>query len=109
MPLGPQLRAILDTFQSNGLLPLVRGDAAETRARYRQLALSRSLQYLPEPATSKRTIRSATRWPTRSARGWSRSEPATCAGRCSRYCSTPPTASPVDIAGPAAVLARYRL
>ena len=72
MPLGPQLRAILDTFQSNGLLPLVRGDAAETRARYRQLALSRrSPQYLPEPAT--------------------------CAGRYSRYCSTPPTASPFDL------------
>lgn len=34
MPLNPQFRAILDAFESKGLLPLVRGDAAETRAHY---------------------------------------------------------------------------
>ena len=46
MPPDPQLRAVLDTFESKGLLPLVRGDAAGTRARYRQLALScRGPQY----------------------------------------------------------------
>ncbi len=53
MPLDPQFRAILDTFESKGLLPLVRGDAAETRAHYRQLALSRrGPQYVPEPVAS---------------------------------------------------------
>jgi hypothetical protein len=30
VPLDPQFRAILDTFESKGPLPLVRGDAAET-------------------------------------------------------------------------------
>jgi acetyl esterase len=34
MPLDPQFRAILDTLDSAGLLPLVRGDAAQTRAHY---------------------------------------------------------------------------
>jgi Tetracyclin repressor-like, C-terminal domain len=30
VPLDPQFRAILDTLQTSGLLPLVRGDAAQT-------------------------------------------------------------------------------
>ncbi len=41
MPLDPQFRAILDTLETKGLLPLVREDAAASRAHYRQLALSR--------------------------------------------------------------------
>jgi hypothetical protein len=41
MPLDPQFRAILDTLDSSGLLPLVRADAAQTRAHYRELSLSR--------------------------------------------------------------------
>ena len=41
MPLDPQFRAILDTLESSGLLPLIRGDAAQTRAHYRTLSLSR--------------------------------------------------------------------
>jgi len=32
MLLDPQFRTVLDTFESKGLIPLVRGDAAETRA-----------------------------------------------------------------------------
>jgi acetyl esterase len=59
MPLDPQFRAILDTLESKGLLPLVRGDAAETRAHYRQLALSRrGPQYVPEPVASAADQRS---------------------------------------------------
>ena len=53
MPLDPQFRTVLDTLESKGLLPLVRGDAAETRAHYRRLALSRrGPQYVPEPVAS---------------------------------------------------------
>ena len=53
MPLDPQFRTVLDTFESKGLIPLVRGDAAETRAHYRRLALSRrGPQYVPEPVAS---------------------------------------------------------
>jgi acetyl esterase len=53
MPLDPQFRTVLDTFESKGLIPLVRGDAAETRAHYRMLALSRrGPQYVPEPVAS---------------------------------------------------------
>jgi acetyl esterase len=53
MPLDPQFRTVLDTFESKGLTPLVRGDAAETRAHYRRLALSRrGPQYVPEPVAS---------------------------------------------------------
>ena len=53
MPLDPQFRTVLDTFESKGLLPLVRGDAAQTRAHYRTLALSRrGPQYVPEPVAS---------------------------------------------------------
>src|ERR1041384_8842135 len=35
MPLDPQFRAILDTLENSGLVPLVRGDAEQTRAHYR--------------------------------------------------------------------------
>ena len=53
MPLDPQFRTVLDTLESKGLIPLVRGDAAETRAHYRRLALSRrGPQYVPEPVAS---------------------------------------------------------
>jgi acetyl esterase len=53
MPLDPQFRAVLDTFESKGLTPLVRGDAAESRAHYRRLALSRrGGEYVPEPVAS---------------------------------------------------------
>ena len=45
MPLDPQFRTVLDTFESKGLIPLVRGDAAETRAHYRMLALSRHFDF----------------------------------------------------------------
>jgi acetyl esterase/lipase len=53
MPLDPQFRAILDTLDASGLLPLVREDAAASRAHYRQLALSRrGPDYVPEPVAS---------------------------------------------------------
>jgi acetyl esterase len=59
MPLDPQFRTVLDTFESKGLIPLVRGDAAETRAHYRTLALSRrGPQYVPEPVASATDQRS---------------------------------------------------
>jgi acetyl esterase len=53
MPLDPQFRAILDTLDSSGLLPLVRGDAARTRAHYRKLSLSRrGPGFVPEQVAS---------------------------------------------------------
>ena len=53
MPLDPQFRVALDTFEAKGLLPLVRGDAAATRAHYRRLALSRRGEdYVPEQVAS---------------------------------------------------------
>ena len=53
MPLDPQFRTVLDTLESKGLIPLVRGDAAETRAHYRKLALSRrGPEYVPEQVAS---------------------------------------------------------
>jgi acetyl esterase len=59
MPLDPQFRAVLDTFESKGLIPLVRGDATQTRAHYQQLALSRrGPQYVPEPVASATDQRS---------------------------------------------------
>ncbi len=59
MPLDPQFRIVLDTFEGKGLTPLVRGDAAETRAHYRRLALSRrGPQYVPEPVASAADQRS---------------------------------------------------
>jgi len=32
MPLDPQFRVVLDTFEAKGLIPLIRGDAVTTRA-----------------------------------------------------------------------------
>lgn len=59
MPLDPQFRIVLDTFEGKGLTPLVRGDAAETRVHYRRLALSRrGPQYVPEPVASAADQRS---------------------------------------------------
>jgi acetyl esterase/lipase len=49
MPLDPQFRTALDTFAAQGLVPLVRGDVATTRAHYERLAQSRrGADYLPE-------------------------------------------------------------
>ena len=59
MPLDPQFRTILDTLQERGLLPLVRGDAAETRAHYQELSMSRrGPQYVPEQVASAADQRS---------------------------------------------------
>jgi acetyl esterase len=59
MPLDPQFRAVLDTLQAAGSLPLVRGDAAQTRAHYRKLSLSRrGPQYVPEQMASVTDLRS---------------------------------------------------
>lgn len=53
MPLDPQFRAILDTLQTSGLLPLVRSDAVQTRAHYRYLSLRRrGPHYVPEQVAS---------------------------------------------------------
>jgi acetyl esterase len=53
MPLDPQFRVALDTFEAKGLVPLVRGDVATTRAHYQQLALSRrGADYVPEQVAS---------------------------------------------------------
>ena len=41
MPLDPQFRAVLDHLETKRLLPLVRGDADQTRAHYRALSFSR--------------------------------------------------------------------
>ena len=50
MPLDPQFRTALDTFETKGLSPLVRGDIATTRAHYQRLALSRrGADYVPTP------------------------------------------------------------
>jgi acetyl esterase len=53
MPLDPQFRAAIDTLQAAGALPLVRGDAAQSRAHYRALSLSRrGPGFVPEPVAS---------------------------------------------------------
>jgi acetyl esterase len=53
MPLDPQFRTVLDTLQDKGMLPLVRGDASETRAHYQDLSMSRrGPQYVPERVAS---------------------------------------------------------
>ena len=41
MPLDPQFRTILEHLEVQGLLPLVRDDAEQTRAHYRALSFSR--------------------------------------------------------------------
>jgi acetyl esterase len=49
MALDPQLRAVFDRLDDIGALPLTRGSAAETRQRYRDLALARcGPDYVPE-------------------------------------------------------------
>ena len=59
MPLDPQFRAILDTLDSSGLLPLTRGDAAQTRAHYRPCSLSRrGPGFVPEQVASVADLRS---------------------------------------------------
>jgi acetyl esterase len=53
MPLDPQFRIVLDTLEASGLLGLVHGDAAASRAHYQQLALRRrGPDYVPEPVAS---------------------------------------------------------
>jgi acetyl esterase len=53
MPLDPQFRVALDTFEDKGLAPLVRGDVATTRAHYQRLAQSRrGADYVPEQVKS---------------------------------------------------------
>ena len=59
MPLDPQFRAILDTLENSGLTPLIRGDAAQTRAHYRTLSLSRrGPGFVPEEVASVADLRS---------------------------------------------------
>ena len=59
MPLDPQFRTILDTLESSGLTPLIRGDAAQTRAHYRTLSLSRrGPGFVPEEVASVTDVRS---------------------------------------------------
>jgi acetyl esterase len=40
MPLDPQFCTILDNLEAAGAVPLVRGDAMQTRAHYRKLSLN---------------------------------------------------------------------
>jgi len=50
MPLDPQFRAVLDQLSATSALPLVRGDAQQTRSHYRRLAMARRGEdYTPEP------------------------------------------------------------
>src|SRR6201996_1498110 len=66
MPLDPQFRTILDHLGGKGLLPLVQGDAAEDRAHYRTLSLSRrGPQFVPEPVASVSDQRSPQGVPVR--------------------------------------------
>ena len=66
MPLDPQFRAILDTLESSGLMPLVRGDAAQTREHYRRLSLSRrGPEFVPEQVASVADLRSPAGVPVR--------------------------------------------
>ena len=66
MPLDPQFRAVLDQLAAKGLLPLVRGDADQTRAHYRALAFSRrGPSFVPEPVASVADRRSPQGVPVR--------------------------------------------
>jgi acetyl esterase len=59
MPLDPQFRAILDTLATSDLLPLTRGDAAQTREHYLTLSLSRrGPGFVPEQVASVADLRS---------------------------------------------------
>ena len=66
MPLDPQFRAVLDGLQSAGLVPLVRGDARETRAHYRTLAMRRrGPEFVPEQVAAVSDERSPAGVPVR--------------------------------------------
>ena len=66
MPLDPQFRVILDALESAGSLPLVRGDAVQTRAHYRKLVLSRrAAGFVPEQVASVADRRSPAGVPVR--------------------------------------------
>jgi acetyl esterase len=59
MPLDPQFRTILDNLAAAGLVPLVRGDVAETRTHYRKLAMNRrGPDFVPEQVASVTDLRS---------------------------------------------------
>jgi acetyl esterase len=66
MPLDPQFRTILDHLAEKGLLPLVQGDAGQTRAHYRALSFSRrGPSFVPEPVASVSDQRSPQGVPVR--------------------------------------------
>ncbi|MET0191292.1 MAG: alpha/beta hydrolase [Pseudonocardia sediminis] len=53
MPLDPIFRTMLDTLESAGALPLIRGSAVESREHYRALSLSRrGPDFVPEEVAS---------------------------------------------------------
>jgi acetyl esterase len=53
MSLDPQFRVVLDTLAGAGATPLVRGDAPQTRAHYRSLAMARrGPGFVPEEVAS---------------------------------------------------------
>jgi acetyl esterase len=66
MPLDPQFRVVLDTFEAKGLVPLTRGDPATSRAHYQRLAMSRrGADYVPEQVASTADQRSPRGVPVR--------------------------------------------
>src|ERR1700759_1842024 len=66
MPLDPQFRSVLENLGAKGLLPLVRGDADQTRAHYRALSFSRrGPSFVPEPVASVSDQRSPQGVPVR--------------------------------------------
>ena len=66
MPLDPQFRTILDHLAEKGLLPLVQGDAGQTRAHYRALShRRRGPSFVPEPVASVSDQRSPQGVPVR--------------------------------------------
>jgi acetyl esterase len=66
MPLDPQFRTILDHLAEKGLLPLVQGDAGQTRAHYRALSFSRrGPSFVPEAVASVSDQRSPQGVPVR--------------------------------------------
>src|SRR6201996_6847472 len=66
MPLDPQFRTILDHLAEKGLLPLVQGDAGQTRAHYRALShRRRGPSFVPEPVASGSDQRSPQGVPVR--------------------------------------------
>src|ERR1700761_2116949 len=66
MPLDPQFRSISDHLAEKGLLPLVQGDAGQTRAHYRALShRRRGPSFVPEPVASGSDQRSPQGVPVR--------------------------------------------